>query len=340
MWLVLEMCDWDLRKVMNTRMKQWTIEHVKRLLHQTLCGLAYLHSANIVHRDLKPANILVTASCDVRVCDFGLSRQINRQRRGVNDDSMDLDSEDRESLSGRGNASSGPQRTLTKHVVTRYYRAPELILLSSEYSDAIDVWSVGCIFAELLATLEPNAPRDSKRILFPGGSGYPVSATSNPDDVNSHRLGRELSKPDSMLTLIFKILGTPSYADINGATESEPMRAALRSVAPIAPQSLARRYPHSPDDAIDLLQKMLTFNPKTRISVQDCLRSPCLARTNGGPQLEHGEDMDFPFEGKKQTKSSLRQLLLEEVSLFEHADRHMCEQARRGGSGMPPPSPR
>ena len=73
MWIVLEMCDWDLRKVMNTRMKQWSIEHVKRLLHQTLTGLAYLHGAKVVHRDLKPANILVTASCDVRICDFGYS---------------------------------------------------------------------------------------------------------------------------------------------------------------------------------------------------------------------------------------------------------------------------
>ena len=76
------------------------------------------------------------------------------------------------------------------------------------------MWSVGCIFAELLATLEPNAPRDSKRILFPGDSGYPVSATSNPDDVDDRRLERELRKPASMLTLIFSVLGTPTYQDI------------------------------------------------------------------------------------------------------------------------------
>ena len=347
LWIVLEMCDWDLRKVMNTRMKQWSIDHVKRLLHQTLSGLAYLHSANVVHRDLKPANILVTASCDVRVCDFGLSRQIKKPTRGM--DGMDMDQEDRESLTSQSGPSYGQgigsviPRTLTKHVVTRYYRAPELILLSSEYTQAIDVWSVGCIFAELLATLEPEAPRDSKRILFPGDSGYPVSATSNPDDVDDRRLERELAKPASMLTLIFSILGTPSHADIEGVTESEPMREALRNIAPICPKSLSRKYSASPDDAVDLLQKMLTFNPRTRISVADCLRSPCLAKTNGGPQLDHGVEMEFPFEGRKHNKNSLRALLLEEVSLFEHADRAMQEEMRRergGVRGMPPPSPR
>lgn len=306
------MCDWDLRKVMNTRMKQWTFEHVKRLMHQTLCGLAYLHGAKVVHRDLKPANILVTASCDIRICDFGLSRQIISRRHNEEDD-MDLDLEDREALAKHSGASGlhtgagGPVRTLTKHVVTRYYRAPELILLSSDYTESIDVWSIGCIFAELLATLEPNAPRDSKRILFPGDSGYPVSATSNPDDVDDRRLERELRKPASMLTLIFSVLGTPTYQDIMDVTESEPMRQALRNIEPIAPKSLARRYNASPDEAIDLLQKMLLFNPKTRITIADCLRHPCMAKSSGGIDLDHGTTMDFPFEVRFISESIARQ---------------------------------
>ena len=78
----------------------------------------------------------------------------------------------------------------TIYALARYYRPPELTLLSPEYTPAVDVWSVGCIFAELLATLEPNAPRDSKRILFPGDSGYPVSATSNPEEVDELKLQR------------------------------------------------------------------------------------------------------------------------------------------------------
>ena len=150
--------------------------------------------------------------------------------------------------------------------------------------------------AQLLATLEPNAPRDSKRILFPGDSGYPVSATSNPDDVDDRRLERELRKPASMLRLIFDVLGTPTYQDIMDVTESEPMRQALRSIDPIVPKSLARKYNASPDEAIDLLQRMLLFNPKTRITIADCLRHPCMAKTPGSIALDHGTRMDFPFE--------------------------------------------
>ena len=75
-WIVLEMCDWDLRKVMNTRMKQWTFEHVKRLMHQTLCGLAYLHGAKVVHRDLKPANVMLNRRGEVKISDFGISSQL------------------------------------------------------------------------------------------------------------------------------------------------------------------------------------------------------------------------------------------------------------------------
>ena len=124
----------------------------------------------------------------------------------------------------------------------------------------MDIWSLACTFAELFRGAAPSL---EARILFPGDSGYPVSATSNPDDVDDRRLERELRKPASMLTLIFNVLGTPSYQDIADVTSSEPMREALRKIEAIPPQALARKYAASPDDAVDLLQKMLTFNPKT-----------------------------------------------------------------------------
>ena len=85
-------------------------------------GLKYIHSANVLHRDLKPSNLLVNSNCDLSICDFGLARGIN------------ADYED----------------TLTEYVVTRWYRAPELLTESKYYGSAVDVWSVGCIFAEIL----------------------------------------------------------------------------------------------------------------------------------------------------------------------------------------------
>ena len=97
-------------------------------LYQILRGLKYIHSANVLHRDLKPSNLLLNANCDLKIADFGLARTTSE---------TDL---------------------MTEYVVTRWYRAPELLLNSSEYTSAIDVWSVGCIFAEIM-TREP---------LFPG----------------------------------------------------------------------------------------------------------------------------------------------------------------------------
>jgi mitogen-activated protein kinase 1/3 len=93
-----------------------------------LRGLKYIHSANVLHRDLKPSNLLLNANCDLKICDFGLAR------------------------------TTSETDFMTEYVVTRWYRAPELLLNCSEYTAAIDVWSVGCILMEILRR-EP---------LFPG----------------------------------------------------------------------------------------------------------------------------------------------------------------------------
>ncbi len=97
-------------------------------LYQLLRGLKYIHSANVLHRDLKPSNLLVNANCELKIADFGLAR------------------------------TTSDTNFMTEYVVTRWYRAPELLLNCSEYTEAIDVWSVGCIFMELL----------NRKPLFPG----------------------------------------------------------------------------------------------------------------------------------------------------------------------------
>lgn len=209
-------------------------------------------------------------------------------------------------------------------MVCRYYRAPELIALSSKYTETIDTWSAGCIFAELLHTLEPNASgRSSARILFPGDSAYPVSATSRPDDVEGARLERELRKSNSMFTLIRQVIGSPTSQDIEDLTDSQVMRDALRKLEPTAAISLARKYKASSDASVHLLQMMLRWNPRTRIIAADCLRHGVFANIDptrgGGIKLDHAHEvMSFPFEwGSKQTKESLRQLILAEVRHFE-----------------------
>ena len=111
------------------------------------------------------------------------------------------------------------ERQLTQHVVTRWYRAPELILLQEYYNAAIDMWSVGCIFAELLQTLEPN---HRPQPLFPGKSCFPLSAR-RAEKGQIERFGEEFRAETHQLEKIFEITGTPSLADIEEMDEG-PMK--------------------------------------------------------------------------------------------------------------------
>jgi mitogen-activated protein kinase 1/3 len=128
-YIITDLMETDLHRVIYSK-QELTDEHIQYFLYQILRGVLFMHSANVIHRDLKPSNLLLNKNCDLKICDLGLAR------------GFDIEAAD-----------------LTVYVVTRWYRAPEIILNSSEYTKQIDVWSVGCIFAELLG----RAP------LFPGG---------------------------------------------------------------------------------------------------------------------------------------------------------------------------
>ncbi len=119
----------DLNRVIKSK-QSLKKEHIQYFLYQVLRAFKYIHSANIIHRDLKPSNVLLNENCDLKICDFGLSRNLSKEK-----------GED-----------------LTEYVVTRFYRAPEIMLSSHEYTKAVDMWSAGCSFAEIL----------SGKILFPG----------------------------------------------------------------------------------------------------------------------------------------------------------------------------
>ena len=101
-------------------------------MYQVFCSLKYIHSANVWHRDLKPGNLLVNRDCDLKLCDFGLARFAGPEQ-------------------------GSEERPMTEYVVTRWYRAPELILTRS-YNASIDIWSAGCILAEMLG----------RKPIFPG----------------------------------------------------------------------------------------------------------------------------------------------------------------------------
>ncbi|KAK6930445.1 Protein kinase domain [Dillenia turbinata] len=198
-YIAYELMDTDLHQIIRSN-QALSEEHCQYFLYQILRGLKYIHSANVLHRDLKPSNLLLNANCDLKICDFGLARVTSE---------TDF---------------------MTEYVVTRWYRAPELLLNSSDYTAAIDVWSVGCIFMELM----------DRKPLFPGR-----------DHVNQ-------------LRLLMELIGTPTEAEFGFLNENA--KKYIRQLPVYRRQSFTEKFPHVHPAAIDLVEKMLTFDPRLRIT--------------------------------------------------------------------------
>ena len=129
-YVISELMDTDLHQIIQSP-QALTLDHLQYFVYQLLRGIKYIHSLDVVHRDLKPSNLLLNGNCDLKICDFGLARAL-------------------------GNADQSS--FLTEYVATRWYRAPEVLLSWCRYTKALDMWSVGCIVAELLG----------RRPIFPG----------------------------------------------------------------------------------------------------------------------------------------------------------------------------
>jgi len=315
LWIVMDYVDLDMRKLIVSP-QTITLQHVQWIVRQTLAALAHIHAAHVLHRDLKPANVLLNGSCDVKICDFGLSRVVNES--GVFDPPEPADPNVR--LSPDALQPVMITRQLTSHVVTRWYRAPvsraarcrvrgscarlvgatcgthvawrrpprhdrpratapsrrspadvsrpsrvlpaaaarqELILMQ-RYTAAIDVWSVGCIMAELLTMLPESKCKPHERsALFPGSSCFPLSPSG--EDM-------QLSAPYDQLSTIVRVIGT-SQGDLSWV-ENEELREYLRSMPPVERTPLIGLYPGASEEAVDLLECMLAFNPAERCTVQ------------------------------------------------------------------------
>jgi len=135
MFMVMDFMDLDLKNTLNATKKiEINEKHVIKLTYNFLCSLAYLHSANIMHRDIKPSNLLIDSNCNVKLCDFGLSRSIQTQNQSKRQKGEKISNNQicRELVSSRKERSS-KKRSMSNHVISRWYRPPEVIVLDKSY---------------------------------------------------------------------------------------------------------------------------------------------------------------------------------------------------------------
>lgn len=182
-FLVMEYIESDLKKILNSVHRGTVLEedHIVTMMYNSLCALNFIHSANLMHRDLKPGNLLVDSNCCVRLCDFGLARSepqsfkdpnhifklkqnLKKEFRTKSSQSKRefnyMSSDQKNIYRGRmttelKNYYDGGQkkriRCLSSRIVSRWYRAPEVILTEKDYESTLDIWSMGCILAETLS---------------------------------------------------------------------------------------------------------------------------------------------------------------------------------------------
>eukprot|EP00658_Telonema_sp_P-2_P059488 TRINITY_DN4843_c0_g1_i2.p1 TRINITY_DN4843_c0_g1~~TRINITY_DN4843_c0_g1_i2.p1 ORF type:complete len:392 (+),score=127.91 TRINITY_DN4843_c0_g1_i2:163-1338(+) len=227
-------------------------DHFQFFIWQLLKGLKYMHSMQVIHRDLKPSNLLVNSNCDLKICDFGLARAVD----------------------------STEALELTTYVVTRWYRAPELMLADS-YQASVDMWSVGCILAELI----------KRRALFPGKNTLnqlerisEVMGSINQKDIS------KFGKPDAKAVKL--VLKMPQYP-------RKPWESVLKDANP---------------QAIDMINKLLVYDPVGRLSAAQALEHPYLAQLH---QAEYEPVADGPFELEWEHEQNLT---VEAVKELIHAE--------------------
>ncbi|KAF7253705.1 Mitogen-activated protein kinase 13 [Varanus komodoensis] len=197
-YLVMPYMRTDLQKIMG---HQFSEEKVQYLIYQVLKGLKYIHSAGIIHRDLKPGNLAVNEDCELKILDFGLARHADTE--------------------------------MTGYVVTRWYRAPEVILNWMHYNQTVDIWSVGCIMAEMLT-------------------------------------GKTLFKDLDQLTQILRVTGNPGEEFVQ-KLEDKAAKSYIQSLPKIPKMDLSLLFRKASPLAVDLLDKMLQLDVGKRLTATQAL---------------------------------------------------------------------
>ncbi|KAM7113792.1 mitogen-activated protein kinase 11 isoform 1-T1 [Molossus nigricans] len=235
-YLVTTLMGADLNNIVKCQVL--SDEHVQFLVYQLLRGLKYIHSAGIIHRDLKPSNVAVNEDCELRILDFGLARQADEE--------------------------------MTGYVATRWYRAPEIMLNWMHYNQtAVDIWSVGCIMAELL----------QGKALFPGNDYI------------------------DQLKRIMEVVGTPS-PEVLAKISSEHARTYIQSLPPMPQKDLRSIFHGANPLAVDLLGRMLVLDSDQRISAAEALAHAYFSQYHDPDDEPEAEPYDESTENSPTRKSS------------------------------------
>ena len=251
-FLVTDLWDIDLCRIIRQSRTELTDDHNQYLMYQIFKALQFLHANGIIHRDIKPSNILANENCDLVLCDFGFAREI------------ECDSD------------------MTEYVITRFYRAPEVMLSSHKYTHAVDIWSAGCTMYELI-------------------KGTPLFQTKHYLD---------------LVKLIVQLLGTPDdeLIDIVMNVNAKNFMKSLPYSPPSKVSKLISEYPNPM--ALDLLDKCLEFDPRRRISATEALKHPYFESLYEASELSTpAPPLDFSWEmNPKVTFEELKVAIIEEIN--------------------------
>jgi len=273
-YVVSELMETDLASILKSP-QPLSDDHCQFFLYQILRGLKYVHSAEVIHRDLKPRNLLVNSNCDLKICDYGLARV------SYSDEEFRM-------------------CPMTEYVCTRWYRAPEVLCSWPDYGKPIDIWSVGCIFAEML----------KRKPLFPG------------------------KNTQHQLQLIISCLGAPEKRALK-RIPNEKCKKFIESLPTTGGKPLEEICDDATEDALDLLKKTLFLSPEKRVTCEQVLEHAYLAQLHcpeDEPTRTPLDVAEFEFERRKIDMVALREEIFLEALLYhpQRKDQHFQEQIRSG----------
>ncbi|XP_059189311.1 STKc_p38 domain-containing protein [Centropristis striata] len=247
-YMVMPLVAQDLGHIMKRR--SLTDRIITYLFYQLLRGLKYIHSAGIIHRDLKPGNLAVNENCELKILDFGLARQTESE--------------------------------MTGYVVTRWYRAPEVIFNWMHYSQTVDVWSAACILAEMI----------TGHVLFPGHDSI------------------------DQLKKILRLTGTPDSSLVQ-KMQSKDAQSYVQGLPPQKKKNFKEVFASMDENAVGLLEGMLLLDPETRLTAKQGLAHPFLAEYHDPECEPDSEPYDDSFESMELAVGEWKSLIHMEIMTFD-----------------------